>query len=153
MTNSYALIRAIINTESMTNAEKIAGVMLSVHLDRRKNQIAVRQSVIAKECGLTERCVRGAIAKMVEAGIFEKRKAGNCLVLVPLLPPEAASVRTSVYIRGRKRNIRSGTVGIVVPVAEKNRLPWDYDLTHSTAAEEKAKREEKRFLREVGENG
>lgn len=153
MTNSYALIRAIINAGSMTNAEKIAGVILSLYLDRRKNQIAVRQSVIARECGLTERCVRGAVAKMVEAGIFEKRKAGNCLVLVPLLPPAAASGKRSVYIIGRKRNSRSGTIGTAVPFSEKNRLPWDYDLTHSTAAEEKAKREEKRFLREVGENG
>lgn len=153
MTNSYALIRAIINAESMTNAEKIAGVTISVHLDRRKNQIAVRQSVIAKECGLTERCVRGAIAKMVEAGIFEKRKAGNCLVLVPLLPPAAASGKRSVYIIGRKRNSRSCTIGTAVPFSEKNRLPWDYDLTFSTAAEERAKREEKRFLHEVGEDG
>ena len=153
MTNSYALIRAIVNTEGMTNAEKVAGVMLSLHLNRRKNQIAVRQSVIAKECGLTERCVCRAVAKMVRAGIFEKHKVKTCVVLVPLLTPDAASVKESVYIMKRNKTGVSCITRTQRVVSEKNRLPWDYDLTYSTAAEEKAKREENRFLREVGENG
>ena len=69
MTNSYAIIRAIAKIEGMTPAERWAGAMIAVHLDTKRNQIRVRQSLIAEESGLKERCVRGAVAKMVAAGL------------------------------------------------------------------------------------
>lgn len=83
MVNSYAIIREILKVEEMSIAEKLVGAVFSLHLNRDKGQISVRQSVIAKECGLTERCVRGAVAKMVDAGIFEKVRGQTCLVLIP----------------------------------------------------------------------
>ena len=46
--NSYEIIRAISAVETMTYAEKFAGAILALHLDRAKGFIKVRQSVIAE---------------------------------------------------------------------------------------------------------
>ena len=83
MTNSYAIIRAIAKVDGMSYAEKFAGTMIALHLDRKKNQIAVKQEVIANECGLTLRSVRGAVAKMISAGIFTSRRTRDRLILFP----------------------------------------------------------------------
>lgn len=81
MTNSYAIIRAIAKVEGMTPAERWAGALIAVHLDTQRNQIRVRQSLIAEESGLKERCVRGAVAKMVAAN--KKLKSSPVTVELP----------------------------------------------------------------------
>lgn len=114
MTNSYAIIRAIAKIEGMTPAERWAGAMIAVHLDTKRNQIRVRQSLIAEESGLKERCVRGAVAKMVVAGIFRKVRTQKGLVLVPTLVDQGTPVKESViYPPARScRSERRSPLGI-----------------------------------------
>lgn len=150
MTNSYAIIRAIAKIEGMTPAERWAGAMIAVHLDTKRNQIRVRQSLIAEESGLKERCVRGAVAKMVAAGIFRKVRTQKGLVLVPTLVDQGTPVKESVNIH---RHVRAAPTGMSVPVG-RAKAPWEYDLELSSRAEEEHKRQEARFaLEEAGGNG
>ena len=140
MTNSYAIIRAIAKVEGMTSAERWAGALIAVHLDTRKNQIRVRQSLIAEEAGLKERCVRGAVAKMVAAGIFRKVRTQTGLVLVPTISAPGP-VKESVNIH---RHRYAAPTGTHMPVG-KTKAPWEYDLELSSRAEEEYKRQEARF--------
>lgn len=150
MTNSYAIIRAIAKVEGMTPAERWAGAMIAVHLDTKRNQIRVRQILIAEESGLKERCVRGAVAKMVAAGIFRKIRTQKGLVLVPTLVDQGTPVKESV-IYPPARSCRSDRH---VHAGRKGEAPWEYDLELSSRAEEEYKRQEARFaLEEAGGNG
>lgn len=130
--NSYAIIREIAKIQSMSYAEKFAGAVLALHLDRKDNRIMIRQRAIAEECGLTERCVRGAIAKLVEAGLFTKNRIGNRTELIPRITLEESVLK-------KNRNSRSCSIGTVVPVGRKKIAPWEYDITYSTPAEERCK--------------
>lgn len=126
------------------------GAMIAVHLDTKRDQIRVRQSLIAEESGLKERCVRGAVAKMVAAGIFRKVRTQKGLVLVPTLGDQGTPVKESVNIH---RHVRAAPTGMSVPVG-KAKAPWEYDLELSSRAEEEYKRQEARFaLEEAGGNG
>lgn len=118
MTNSYAIIRAIAQIQGMSYAEKFAGAMLALHLDRKKNQIVVKQSALAKECGLTVRSIRGAIAKIVRAGVLTSVRKSHGLTLIPQLPLEEESVLKI------ERNSRSYQMGTAVPITGY-KMPWD----------------------------
>lgn len=144
MINSYAIIRAIANVDGMTPAERWAGSVIAVHLDMRRNQIRVRQKLIAEESGLKERCVRGAVAKMVAAGIFRKIRTQTGIVLVPTLGDQRTPVKESVNIH---RHAHAGRSGTYMPVG-KTKAPWEYDLELSSRAEEEYKRQEARFTAE-----
>ena len=146
MTNSYAIIRAIAKVDGMSYAEKFAGTMVALHLDRKKNQIAVKQELIANECGLTLRSVRGAVAKLIAAGIFTSRRTRDRLILIPAQTFEDHSVKESVYM---DRNICSYLAGTTVPISNKKLLPLEYDLTFRTREEEENKRERERLSREM----
>lgn len=141
MINSYAIIRAIANLDGMTPAERWAGSVIAVHLDMRRNQIRVRQELIAEESGLKERCVRGAVAKMVAAGIFRKVRTQTGIVLVPTLVDQGTPVKKSVNIH---RHTDAAPTGMYMPVG-KTKAPWEYDLELSSRAEEEYKRQEARF--------
>ena len=140
MINSYAIIRAIANVDGMTPAERWAGSVIAVHLDMRRNQIRVRQELIAEESGLKERCVRGAVAKMGAAGIFRKIRTQTGIVLVPTLVDQTP-VKESVNIH---RHAHAAPTGMYMPVG-KTKAPWEYDLELSSRAEEEYKRQEARF--------
>ncbi len=154
MTNSYAIIRAIAKIQDMTPAERWAGALIAVHLNTKANQIKIRQSVLAEESGLKERCIRKAVAKMVAAGLFSKARTQTGIVLIPASrePPETpgGSVKRSVNMH---RHERAGPTGTYMPDPTK-KMPWDYDLEHSTRAEEEFKRGEAQFaLERAGGNG
>lgn len=138
MTNSYAIIRAIAKIEGMSYAEKFAGAMLALHLDRKKNQITVKQATLAKECGLTTRCVQGAIAKIVKAGVLARVRKSRCLMLIPQMSPEESvlyAIRTAVRMTDKKK-------------------PWEYDPKLTTRTEEEYKRLCRRLdSEEVGKSG
>lgn len=132
--NSYAIIREISKVEGMTYAEKFAGAILSLHLDRTKGFIKVRQKVIAEECGLTVRVVQSAVKKMVAAGIFDSTRTPRALILRP-----KDSVKESVKKHMNMRSYQRRT-DVHITNRSKKKMPWDYDLTYSTLAEEEAKR-------------
>ncbi len=150
MTNSYAIIRAIAKVEGMTPAERWAGAMIAVHLDTKQNQIRVRQSLVAEESGLKKRSVRGAVAKMVAAGLFRKVRTQKGLVLIPTLVAQGTPVKESVNTH---RHAHAGRSGTYMPVG-KTKAPWEYELELSSRAEEEYKRQETQFASERGgENG
>lgn len=150
MTNSYALIRRIAAVPDMSYAEKFAAAIIALHLNREKNEIMVRQVVIAQECGLSERTIRNAVAKMAAAGIVAKLRRQSGLVLVPQLLRCEDSGKESVYIDDR--HSPAGPTGTAVPVtcisANKKRsrrtppepMPWEFDPAMTTRAEEEDKR-------------
>lgn len=91
--NSYAIIRAISAIESMTYAEKFAGAILALHLNRKDGEIKVRQQIIADECGLSIRVVKSAIKKMIEAGVLIGERRGNSAMV--LRPQDSVNISVS----------------------------------------------------------
>ena len=130
--NSYAVIRAILSLETLTHAEKVVGTVIALHLDRKNGSVRLKQETIAKEAGVSTRVVQSATTKLVQGGVFESKRTGRSTILRPM-----ASVRISVRVdtkqasdqtRSRARKRGNG------------KMPWDYDLTHSTKCEEEHKR-------------
>ena len=75
MTNSYAIIRAIAKVEGMTPAERWAGAMIAVHLDTKRNQIRVRQILIAEESGFSKEMIKGAEMKAKNSFLYSLASA------------------------------------------------------------------------------
>ena len=121
----------------MTYAEKFAGAILALHLDRAKGFIKVRQSVIAEECGLTVRVVQSAVKKMISGGVFEVKRTPRALILKPL-PSVKKSVKKHMNARAYHRR-----TDMQITNAE-GYDPFNPDTTLSSAAEELHKREEAR---------
>jgi len=144
--NSYEIIRAISAVETMTYAEKFAGAILALHLDRAKGFIKVRQSVIAEECGLTVRVVQSSVKKMISGGIFEAKRTPRALILKPL-PSVKKSVKKHMNARAYHRR-----TDMQVTNAE-GYDPFNPDTTLSSMAEERGKVEQARFLRELEKTG
>ena len=144
--NSYEIIRAIAAVEAMTYAEKFAGTILALHLDRAKGFIKVRQSVIAEECGLTVRVVQSAVKKMIAAGVFESTRTPRSLILKPL-PSVKKSVKKHTNARAYHRRTS------VQIMSEKAYDPFNPDTALSSVAEERDKIEQARFLRELERTG
>lgn len=154
--NSYVIIRAISAVESMTYAEKFAGAILALHLNRADGEIKVRQQLIANECGLSIRVVKSAIKKMIAAGVLEAQRRGRAAMV--LRPKDSVNksvskktdLENSKGDKGKQRKNGRSKVRGYAPIRctdthlEKGQCdpsgtkksPFDRDTTYSTPGEE-----------------
>ena len=55
--DTYALQRQLLQAELLPT-EKLVGMVLALHMDKRTGKIRVRQETVAQECGVSVRTVR-----------------------------------------------------------------------------------------------
>ena len=79
--DTYALQRQLLQAE-LPPTEKLVGMVLAIHMDKRTGKIRVRQKTVARECGVSARTVRRAVAALVSSGVFVSVATGRSSVLV-----------------------------------------------------------------------
>ena len=79
--DTYALQRQLLQAELLPT-EKLVGMVLALHMDKRTGKIRVRQETVAQECGVSARTVRRAVAALVSSGVFVSVAPGRSSVLV-----------------------------------------------------------------------
>lgn len=134
--DTLSLQRLLLQMDLMPT-EKLIGMVLALHLNKKTGKIRVRQETVAQECGVSVSTARRAIKNLVSAGAFESKRTGRATILAPTTPQ--ASGKNSGIVE------RSPVNSLIVhprPIKRRKNMPWDYDTTHSTMAEEKGKREE-----------
>lgn len=133
MANLRDLQSAIFQAD-LIPTEKLVGLCVAFHINRRTQTTRLRQSTIADECGLSVRSVQRAFRALREVGLFEMRITGRSLIIHVCTgnntskvepPQEAGQLRQICYQK-----------------------PWDYDTELSTRVEEQDKRERERIIRE-----
>lgn len=115
--------------------EKLVGMTLAIHFNKRAKNIRVRQEIIAAECGLSLATVKRAIKALVAANVFESKRTGRAAILVPVEP--RASGKNSGIV---ERSPTSHLVAHSRAIGKKKGMPWDYDLPLSSKPEEEGKR-------------
>lgn len=128
------LQNAILQADLMPT-EKLVGLCVAFHVNKRTQTTRLRQSTIAEECGLSVRSVQRAFKALRDAGLLEMKTTGRSPIIQISTgnvepPPVAAQIRH-----------------------EKRKMPWEYDTEFSTAAEEQDKRERERLRREEDDHG
>lgn len=136
--DTYALQRRLLQAELLPT-EKLVGMALALHMDKRTGKIRVRQETVAQECGVSVRTVRRAVAALVSSGVFTSTATGRSSVLA------AGSGKSTGRV---DRPPVSCQTGHRCPHLKRKRAPWEYDLAYSTRPEEEEKRGHERFLRE-----
>jgi len=130
--------------------EKLIGMTYALHLNIKAGTIRVKQATIARECGCSDRTVRGAVAKLVEAGVFEQVRTGRT-ALLRLPCKENCNISTGSYVPVRPEATFQSGDGNMAKLQDDNgkypesNLPWDYDPSMSTRAEEENKYWERRL--------
>ena len=125
--------------------EKFIGMTYALHLNIKAGTIQVKQATIARECGCTDRTVRSAVAKLVEAGIFENVRTGRTSVLrIPCKEHCNISDGSCVPIRP-EATFLSGTSKVLKikdgKVKHPNKMmPWEFDPSLTSHGEEANKR-------------
>lgn len=133
-------LQRLILAEDLLPAEKLIGMALAFHLDRKTETIRISQAKLAGETGFSVRSVKRAIHGLVEAGIFESKRTRGAAILIPCVHVDKYSGMDGppmAPLRGHRRPIKS------------KKMPWDYDLLLSTKAEEEAKRQEEQLKRDI----
>jgi predicted ArsR family transcriptional regulator len=138
--DTYSFQRWILQQELLPT-EKLVGMALALHIDRKTGKIRVRQEIIAQECGVSTRTVRRAIASLVAEGILSSQQTGRSAVLVPLGKKCGIVDRPPVDYQ----------IGHQCPTRRREKTHFDLDTSLSTRVEELNKRDEKRFQREQNE--
>lgn len=129
--------------------EKLVGMAIALHFNKKTKTIRVRQETIAAECGVSVPTVRRAIKALVAANVFESKRTGRAAILVPVDPPPSGKNSGIV-----ERSPVSHLIAHPRSIRGRSKMPWNYDLTYSTTFEEKGKREEAQFVSErVGKSG
>lgn len=140
--DTYSFQRWILQQELLPT-EKLVGMAIALHIDRKTGKIRVRQEIIAQECGVSTRTVRRAIASLVAEGILSSQKTGRSAILVPLGKECGIVDRPPVTYQ----------IGHQCPTRRREKAHFDLDTSLSTRVEEQNKRDEKRFLREKATEG
>lgn len=135
--DTYTVQRRLLQADLMPT-EKLVGMALALHLDRKTGKIRVRQEALAQECGVSTRTVRRSIASLVAEGIFSSQQTGRSAILVPLGKECGIVDRPRVAYQ----------IGHQCPTRRRKRGAFDLDTSLSTRVEEQNKRDEKRFLGE-----
>ena len=127
------LQNAILQADLMPT-EKLVGLCVAFHVNRRTQTTRLRQSTIAEECGLSVSSVKRAFRALWEAGLLEMKATGRSPI---------------IYVcTGNNTGNVEGSPQRPLPDHEKRKMPWEYDTELSTAAEEQDKRERERLARE-----
>lgn len=127
------LQNAILQADLMPT-EKLVGLCVAFHINKRTQSTRLRQDTIAEECGLSVRSVKRAFNALREAGLLEMQATGRSPIIH--VPPG----NNTGNVEGPQVAPQRGH--------EKRKMPWEYDTEFSTAAEEQDKRERERLARE-----
>jgi len=119
----------------LTPTEKLVGLCVAFHVNRRTQMTRLRQSTMAEECGLSVRSVQRAFKALRDAGILDMKATGRSPIIYVGTGNNTGNVEPPLEA-GQIRH-------------EKRRMPWEYDTALSTEAEEKDKRERERLAREL----
>ena len=131
--------------------EKLIGMTYALHLNIKAGTIRVKQATIARECGCTDRTVRGAVAKLVDAGVFEMQCTGRTAVLrIPckeycnISTGSCVPVRAEATFRsanGKRLKLQDeGSNHGERKFNPRKAMPWEFDPAMTTRAEEEDKR-------------
>lgn len=135
--DTYSLQRLILQADLLPT-EKLVGMVLALHMDRKTGKIRIRQDSIAQECGVSSRTARRAVASLVAEGFFSSQQTGRSAILVPLGKECGIVDRPPVTYQ----------IGHRCPTGRRKKAVFDLDTVLSTRVEEENKRDEKRFQRE-----
>lgn len=127
------LQNAILQADLMPT-EKLVGLCVAFHVNRKTQTTRLRQATIAEECGLSVRSVQRAFKALRDAGLLDMKTTGRS----PIIQITSGNNTGNVEPPQEAGQIRPG----------KRKMPWEYDTTLSTAAEEQDKRERERLKRE-----
>lgn len=128
------LQNAILQADLMPT-EKLVGLCVAFHINKRTQTTRLRQATIAEECGLSVSSVKRAFRALRDAGLLEMKATGRSPII---------HVGT-----GNNTGNVEGAPQRPLPDHEKRKMPWEYDTELSTAAEEQDKRERERLVREA----
>ena len=151
--NTYQLQRKILSTPTLNMTEKLIGMTYALHLNIKAGTIRVKQATIARECGCTDRTVRGAVAKLVDAGIFKQVRTGRTSVLRIACKNNCnmksdgsyVPVRAEATFRSAKHKRLKIQDDVIDDPSRKvfnplTAMPWEFDKAMTTRAEEEDKR-------------
>ena len=146
--DTLSLQRLILNAD-LPPAEKLVGMALAFHLNKKEKMIRVRQETIAAETGYSVSTVKRALHSLIAAGVFESKRTGRATILLPKAS-QASGKNSGIVEVPRVTHL----IAHPRPIRERKTMPWDYETDHSSLAEEKAKRVEIQFaLERVGKSG
>lgn len=128
------LQNAILQADLMPT-EKLVGLCVAFHINRTTQATRLRQSTIAEECGLSVRSVKRAFKALRDAGLLEMKATGRSPII------HVCTGNNTGNVEGPREAPQRGH--------ERRKMPWEYDTTLSTVAEEQDKRERERLAREV----
>lgn len=115
--------------------EKLVGLCVAFHINRRTQATRLRQSTIAEECGLSVRSVQRAFKALRDADLLDMQATGRSPIIHVCTGNNTGNVEPPLEA-GQIRH-------------EKRKMPWEYDTELSTVAEEQDKRERERLAREM----
>lgn len=127
------LQNAILQADLMPT-EKLVGLCVAFHINRKTQTTRLRQSTIAEECGLSVRSVQRAFKALREAGVLDTKCTGRS----PIIQISSGNNTGNVEPPLEAGQIRH----------QKRKMSWEYDIEFSTVAEEQDKRERERLARE-----
>ena len=123
----------------LTPTEKLVGLCVAFHVNRKTQTTRLRQSTIAEECGLSVRSVKRAFKALRDAGLLDMQVTGRSPII------HVCTGNNTGNVEGPQEAPQRGH--------EKRKMPWEYDTTLSTIAEEQDKRERERLKREEESHG
>ena len=127
------LQNAILQADLMPT-EKLVGLCVAFHINRKTQATRLRQATIAEECGLSVRSVKRAFRALRDAGLLEMQTTGRSPII------HVCTGNNTGNVEGPREAPQRGH--------EKRKMPWEYDTEFSTVAEEQDKRERERLARE-----
>lgn len=119
----------------LTPTEKLVGLCVAFHINRRTQATRLRQSTIAEECGLSVRSVQRAFKALRDAGLLDMQATGRSPII------HVCTGNNTGNVEGPQEAPQRGQM--------KRKMPWEYDTEFSTVAEEQDKRERERLAREM----
>ena len=132
------LQNAILQADLMP-AEKLVGLCVAFHINRKTQTTRLRQATIAEECGLSVRSVQRAFKALRDAGLLAMKTTGRS----PIIQVSTGNNTGNVEPPQEAGQIRH----------QRRKKPWEYDTEFSTAAEEQDKRERERLKSEEEGHG
>ena len=130
------LQNAILQADLMPT-EKLVGLCVAFHINKRTQTTRLRQATIAEECGLSVRSVQRAFKALRDAGLLEMKATGRSPI---------------IHVTGNNTGNVEGPQEAPQRGHEKRKKPWEYDTEFSTVSEEQDKRERDRLAREQKQN-
>ena len=134
MTSVRDLQNAILQAD-LTPTEKLVGLCVAFHVNRKTQTTRLRQSTIAEECGLSVRSAQRSFKSLRDAGLLDMKTTGRSPIIYVCTGNNTGNVEPPLEA-GQIRH-------------QRRRMPWEYDTGLSTTAEEQDKRERERLAREM----